>query len=67
MNIAFSPKYSDFQENQNIALLFQPIPTFWLYFPKKLIVVSFLIKCLEILKWNYKVTSLIFIMKPQAS
>jgi len=50
-----------------MALLFQPISTFWLYFSKKLIAVSFLIKCLEILKWNYEATSLIFIMKPQAS
>jgi len=67
MNIAFSPKYSDFHESQKMALLFQPISTFWLYFPKKLIAVPFLIKCLAILKWNYEVTSLIFIMKPQAS
>jgi hypothetical protein len=67
MNIAYSPKYSDFQENQGMALFSQPIPSFWLYFSKKLIVVSFSIKCLEILKWNYEVTSLIFIMKPAAS
>ncbi len=67
MNIAFSLRNIHFQENNNLALFFQPIPTFWIYFSKKLIVVSFLIKCLEILKWNYEATSLIFVMKPQAS
>nr|WP_320166642.1 hypothetical protein [uncultured Methylophaga sp.] len=67
MNIAFSQRNIHFQENQNMALFSQLISTFWLCFSKKLIVVSFSIKCLEILKWNYEVTSLIFIMKQAAS
>ncbi len=67
MNIAFSQRHIHFQDNQNMALFSQAISSFWLYSSKKLIVVSFFIKCLEILKWNYEVTSLIFIMKPQAS
>ena len=54
MNIAFSQRNSHFQENQDMALFFQPISIFWLCFSKKLIVVSFLIKCLEVLKWNYE-------------
>ncbi len=67
MNIAFSHRNIHFQENQDMALFFQPISIFWLCFSKKLIVVSFLIKCLEILKWNYEATSLIVIIKPQPS
>ena len=67
MNIVFSQRNIHFQENQNMALFTQTISSFWLYLPKKLIVVSFLIKYLEILKWNYEAASLIFIMKPQAS
>ncbi len=50
MNIAFSHRNIHFQDNQNMALFTQTISSFWLYLPKKLIVVSFLIKCLEILK-----------------
>ena len=67
MNIAFPQRHTDFQENQNMALFPQPISSFWLYFSKNLITFSFLIRCLEISKRNYEATSLIFIMKPQAS
>ncbi|SFJ83532.1 hypothetical protein SAMN04488079_1025 [Methylophaga sulfidovorans] len=67
MNIAFSHRNIHFQENQNLALFFQPISTFWLYLPKKIISFLLRIKYLEILNRNYEATSLIFIMKPQAS
>ena len=61
MNTAFPQRNIHFQENQDMALLLQPISTFWLYFSKKLIAFLLIIKCLETLKWNYAVTSLIFI------
>jgi hypothetical protein len=67
MNIAFSLSQTYFQENQNMALFPQPISSFWLYFSKKLNTFSFIISCLRISKRNYEATSLIFIMKPQAS
>ncbi len=67
MSFAFPQRHTDFQENQNMALFPKPISSFWLYFSKKLITFSFLIRCLEVLKGNCEATSLIFIMKPQAS
>jgi hypothetical protein len=49
MNIAYSPKYSDFQENQGMALFSQPTSSFWLYLPKKII--AFLLIMGKRIKW----------------
>lgn len=54
MKTTFSQRHIHFQEHQNMALFSQAISSFWPYFSKKLIAVSFLIKCLAILKWNYE-------------
>ena len=64
MNFTFYLRHTHFQVNQDLALFFQPTSSFQLYFSKKLIVVSFLIKCLKNINPNYEATSLIFIMKP---
>ncbi len=60
-------KYLHSTDNKNVALFFQSISRFWLYFSKKLIAISFKIRGLKIMNLNYKATSLIFIMKLLAS
>ena len=63
MKITLSPQYSDFQESQKMALLFEPISTFWLYFPQKNNRRFFFYQLFRVLKWNYEATSLISIFQ----
>ncbi|EGL53226.1 hypothetical protein MAMP_00631 [Methylophaga aminisulfidivorans MP] len=52
---------------KKLALFFQPGSPFRLYFPKKLIAFLLINRYLRNLNQYYRATSLIFIVKPEAS